>query len=197
MGLDRLPMLSRSQKVTYLFSAVIFLFACAIIAVFIRNRMLLKHIAPPLPPQKTKATLSIQNFRHTATQNGQRKWSLEASSASLYSNEKRAELSDISAVFFINENKTISLTADAGVLQVDTNNISISGNIVVKFSDYVMTTEHLNYAHKSHIINATTPVNIAGNTMTLKANAMSYNLNTETVKCSGGVEGTFKQMTEK
>jgi LPS export ABC transporter protein LptC len=197
MGIDRLPILSSSKKIKYVFSAVIILLTCVIIVVFVRNRMFLKHIAPPLPPEKTKATLSIQNFRHMATQDGQRKWSIEASSANLYSDEKIAKLSNISAIFFINDDKTISLTADKGVLHVDTNNMIVSGHIVVKFSDYIMTTEHLNYVHKSHIINATTPVMITGDTMTLKANTMIYNIDTDILKCSGDVEGTFQQISEK
>jgi LPS export ABC transporter protein LptC len=193
MGIDRLPIISSSKKIKYVFFIVIAALICVIIAAFARNRNLLKHIEAPLPPQKNNATLSIQNFRHTATQDGQRKWSIEASSANLYAKDDIAKLSDISATFFLNKDKTIQLTADNGVLHVDTNNLSISGHIVIKFSDYVLTTEHLNYVHKSHIINSATPVEITGNTMMLKANALSYDLDTDIIKCSGGVTGAFKQ----
>jgi LPS export ABC transporter protein LptC len=166
---------------------------CILVAVFVRNRILLKHITAPLPPQKINATLSIQNFRHTATQDGQRKWSVEATSANLYSKENTAELSNISATFFLSNDKIINLTADKGVLNVDTNNLSVSGHIVIKFDDYVLTTEHLNYFHKSHMINSSTPVEITGNTMILKAKALSYDLDTDIIKCSGGVSSVFKQ----
>jgi LPS export ABC transporter protein LptC len=197
MGIDQLPIVSASKKIKYFFSIIAIVLICVIVAVFIRNRIRLKQLAPPPPPEKTTATLSIQNFRHTATQDGQRKWSIEASSANLYSKENIAELSDISATFFLDKEKTILLTADKGVLRVDTNNLDVSGNIVVKFSDHVLETEHLNYVHKSHIIKSTTPVTITGNTMTLKANTMSYDIDTDIIKCSGDVTGTFQQETEK
>jgi LPS export ABC transporter protein LptC len=193
MGIDQLPIVSVSKKIKYVFSTIVVVLIFGIIAVFVRNQFRLKQIASPLPPQKTNATLSIQNFRHTATQDGQQKWSIEASSANLYSKENIAELTDISASFFLDKDKTISLTADKGVLRVDTNNMTVSGHIVVKFSDHVMTTENLNYVHKSHIINSTTPVTITGDTMTLKANTMSYRLDTDIIKCSGNVKGTFKK----
>jgi LPS export ABC transporter protein LptC len=197
MGIDQLPIFSASKKIKYFFSTIVIVLVSVIIAVFIHNRLRLNHIAPPRPPQKTAATLSIQNFRHTATQDGKRKWSIEATSANLYSKENIAELSDISAVFFLNNEKTIVLSADKGLLRVDTNNITVSGKIVVKFSDHVMETENLNYVHKSHIINATTPVTITGETMRLKADTMSYNLNTDIIKCSGNVTGTFHHAAEE
>lgn len=197
MGIDQLPIVSASKKIKYVFSTIVVILICGIIAVFLRNKFRLKQIASPLPPQKINATLSIQSFRHTATQDGQRKWSVEASSANLYSKENIAALTDISASFFLDKDKTIYLTAEKGVLQVDTNNMTLSGHIVVKFSDHVMTTENLNYVNKSHIINATTPVTITGDTMSLKADTMCYRLDTDIIRCSGNVKGTFKQTTEE
>jgi LPS export ABC transporter protein LptC len=197
MGIDQLPIFSASKKIKYFFSTVVVALSLIIIAVFIHNRLRLNHIAPPMAPPKTTATLSIQNFRHTATQDGKRKWSIEAASASLYSKKNIAELSDLSVIFFLNNEKTVVLRADMGLLRVDTNNISVSGQIVVKFSDHVMETENLNYVHKSHIINATSPVTITGKTMGLKADTMSYNLNTDIIKCSGNVTGTFQQAAEE
>lgn len=197
MGIDQLPIFSASKKIKYFFSTIVVVLSSVIIAVFIHHRLRFNHIAPPIAPQKTTATLSIENFRHTATQDGKKKWSIEAASASMYSKENIAELTNISAIFFLNNEKTIVLTADKGLLRVDTNNISVSGQIVVKFSDHVMETENLNYVHKSHIIYITTPVTITGETMRLKADTMSYNLNTDIIKCTGNVTGIFQQAAEE
>ncbi len=197
MGINQLPFFASSQKIKFVFSTIVILIVLIVISIFVHNRIKLKHIAPPLAPQKTNATLSIQNFRHTSSQDGQVKWSIEASAAHLYAKENIAELSDISATFFLNPDKTILLTADQGVLRVDTNNMTLTGDIVVRFSDYVATTESLNYVHKSRMIKSTSPVKIAGDTMTLKAETMTYDLDTGIMKCSGGVTGTFQQITEK
>jgi LPS export ABC transporter protein LptC len=197
MGINQLPIVSLSKKIKYIFITIVVAVACVIIGVFVRSRIHLNHIIPPSAPQQTSATLSIQNFRHTATQDGREKWSIEASSASLYSKENFAELTDISAIFFLNDEKTILLSADKGILHIDTNNMNVSGNIIIKFSNHMLETENLNYIHNSHIINATTPVTITGETMTLKANTMNYLLDKDVIKCSGDVTGTIMEAVER
>jgi LPS export ABC transporter protein LptC len=190
-----LPLKSISKKIKYFISAVIISLIGIVVAVFVSNRIYIDSIQKPLPPQQTTATLSIQNFRHTATQDGHKEWSVEADSANLFSNQNIAELSKISASFFLKNDETILLTADNGLLHIDTNNMAVSGHIIIKFLEYVMTTENLNYIHSSHIISITTPVMVTGNSIMLKANTMTYNLITDIIECSGNVEGTFKQIT--
>lgn len=191
-----MPLNSISKKVKYSITILIIALIGIVLTVFIRNRIYINSIQKPLPPQQTAATLSIQNFRHTATQDGRKEWSIEADSANLFSTQNIAKLSNISALFFLKNDETISLTADSGLLHIDTNNLDISGHIIIKFSGYVMTTENLNYMYKSHIINIDTPMMITGKSIMFKANTMSYNLITDTIKCSGNVEGTFKQIME-
>lgn len=197
MGINSLPFNNRSKKIKYFISAVIVALICIVLTVFIRNRMYNQNIQSPLPLQQTKATLSIQNFHHTATQDGRKEWSIEANSASLFSDQNIAKLFNISASFFLKDGETILLTADNGILHTDTNNLNLSGHVIIKFSEYMMSTETLNYIHSSHIINIDAPIMITGNSMMLKANAMSYDLRTNIIKCSGDVEGTFKQVTER
>ena len=191
-----MPLTKPSKIIKYTFSTVIILLICVIVVVFVRNQISSKNVLSPLSPQETKATLSIQNFRHTAIKDGQKQWSIEASSANLFSEKNTAELSNISASFFIKENESVLLSADKGILRTDTNNMSISGHIIIKFSDYVITTENLNYLNKSHIIYTDTPVVITGKTLTLNADAMSYHLATDTIKCMGNVKGTYKAALE-
>ena len=55
-----------------------------ILFIFARHRTLQNKNEPPPPPEKTEANLTIKNFHHVATENGIRKWTLEAASANLY-----------------------------------------------------------------------------------------------------------------
>lgn len=192
-----MPVNNIYKKIKFVISIVIFALIGTVLSVFILNRIHIKNIQKPLPPQQTTATLSIQNFRHTSTQNGREEWSIEAKSAKLFSTQNIAELTNISASFFLKNNETVFLTADSGLLHIDTNNLSLSGHIHIRFSAYVLTTESLNYNHNSHIVIIDTPVMISGNSMSLKANTLSYNLKTDITTCSGDVEGTFKQVMEQ
>ncbi len=185
-----------SKKFKYLFAGIAVLIIAAMAVLFIQHHMRISHLVPPMAPEATTATLAIQNFRHSATQDGQYKWSIEARTANLYSKENIAELTNLSATFFLNADQAISLKADKGILHTNTNNMELTGNIVVRFFDDVLTTQSLNYRHKSHIINSHTPVTITGRTFSLSANSMSYNLSTDILKCADGVAGTFQHLLE-
>ena len=191
-----MPFNYSAKKIGYLITSVIIVLICVILWVFIRNRISLGNIHGPQRPEDTKATISIQNFRHTSTKDGRKEWSIEANSASLFAGQNIARLSDISASFILKNNESISLTADSGIFHTDTDNLKLTGNITVKFSDYIMTTENLNYFHKAHMININTPVMIQGKSMALKANTLTYNLKTDIIRCSGNVDGTFTQIME-
>ena len=164
-----------------------------IIIIFIRYNVSKKDIKSPEPPENTDATFSLKNFHHIATQNGIKKWKLEASSASVYAKQDLASLKDISVTFYMidSNNQNITLTADDGLLNTKTNNISVNGNIIVKTEEYILKTENLNYVHHSHIINVNEPFEIIGSSVMLKADSMTYDINAELIKCNGNVEGSF------
>ncbi len=158
---------------------------------FVRHRSGLKKNDPPPSSETTNATLSIKNFHHVAIENGIKKWSLEAASANLYSQENIVKLNDISAIFFINDRQNVTLKANKGELNSKTNDMTLSGSIVTDMPPYTLTTETLNYGHQLRIIHANTPVMITGASMIMKAETMTYDINTDKIKCDGNVEGTF------
>src|SRR6056297_3186451 len=117
--------------------------------------------APPDTPSQKKAEISINNFHHTATQEGKTQWRLEARSAEFLSDQNRVRLTDIRVVFFIHSSPSkASLTADKGILNLKTNDMTVSGRVTVENQRYQLKTETLQYTRDSHIISAQTAVRI-------------------------------------
>jgi LPS export ABC transporter protein LptC len=189
----RLNNKSNNRKINFLITGLILFLIIGIAFIFIRHRLVLQKNAPPLPlpPEKTEANLTIKKFHHVATEDGIKKWSLEAASASLYSQKNTVRLKDISVVFFRHGNSDITLTADGGELNSLTNDMSLDGNIVAVMPPYKITTENLNYEHELRIIHMNKPVKITGPSMLLQADKMTYSIETEIINCDGNVKGNL------
>ena len=134
------------------------------------------------------ATLSIGKIHHTATRKGKKEWSLEAGSASYIGKTSQMVLEDIMVRFFIDDTSQITLAADNGILNTDSNDIEVSGNVVVINKEYKLLTERLNYANDKRVLYSTTPVTISGPAVHLTADTISFDLNTQKVTLEGSVE---------
>lgn len=137
------------------------------------------------------ANMSIGRIQQTATRDGKREWSLEATSAHYIETEKQVILKDLALTFFLDDNSEVYLTAQKGILNTDTNDIEVSGNVVIKKDNYRLTTEQLNYDHKQRIIFTKVPVTISGNSTNILADSAIFDLNTKKVRLEGNVEGTL------
>ena len=78
-------------------------------------------------------------------------------------------------------------------MDTDTNDMEVSGNIIIKKDNYQLTTEKLNYEHKRRIITCNVPVMISGNAANISANSASFDLNTKKVTLEGNVESTVSE----
>jgi LPS export ABC transporter protein LptC len=93
--------------------------------------------------------------------------------------------------FFIDETSEITLAAEKGILNTDSNDIEVSGNVVVINKEYKLLTERLNYANDKRVLYSTAPVTISGPTVHLTADTISFDLNTQKVTLEGIVETTL------
>jgi LPS export ABC transporter protein LptC len=134
------------------------------------------------------ATLSIGKIHHTATRKGKKEWSLEAGSADYIGKTSQMVLKDLTVRFFIEDTGEITLAADKGILNTDSNDIEVSGNVVVINKQYKLLTERLNYANDKRVLYSTAPVTISGPAVHLKADTISFDLNTQKVTLEGSVE---------
>ncbi len=180
-----------TRKINFLITGFIVILIGGILVIFVRHRLILKNNAPPPSPENTEASLTIKNFHHVATEDGIKKWTLEAASASLYSQKNIVRLNDISVIFFMHDNQNVTLKANTGELNSKTNDMNLIGSIIAVMPPYTLTTENLYYEHRLRIIQSHVPVKIIEGSMLLKADTMTYNINTETIKCDGNVEGSI------
>jgi lipopolysaccharide export system protein LptC len=138
------------------------------------------------------ANISIGKAHQTATRNGIKEWSLDAASADYMTDKKQAVFKNLSVTFFLKDNTKVYITADRGLLKTDSNDMEISNNVVVKYTQFKLKCENLYYEHKEQIIFSNVPVNITGDSFQLVADAMSLNLNTNKTLLEGKVKGIFR-----
>ncbi len=191
-----LKTIKKSNRINIFIITLIILLIISIVVVFIRHRTVQKNSSVSLRPETSEATLTIKNFHHEATENGEKKWTLEASSASLFAQQNMAQLTDISVIFSMKKGDALSIHAHKGVLNTKTNDMTVTGNIIAEIPPYSLTTESLNYQHGSRMIHINEPVEIIGQSMTLKAGALTYNIATGILTCENHVEGSFIEIFE-
>lgn len=179
--------------ITYaLFSAVILLLAAA--AVFFATGGAPEDTGSgsPEPPEQTEAELSISSFRHTATRDGKTEWKLEAGSAGFFPDRNQMRLRDVDITFYPRQDRPEThLTAEKGRLNLQSNNMTATGRVVVENPDYRLETETLHYDSDLHIILSKTPVSIVGTAIRLRADGMKLHLKNGKLQCRGNVEGTL------
>jgi len=179
-------------KLNILLISIILLAFGVILTVFLnyRNGLEINDVSGTIG--SNKANISIGKAHQTATRNGIKEWSLDAASADYMTDKKQAVFKDLSVTFFLKDNTKVYITADRGLLKTDSNDMEISKNVVVKYTQFKLRCENLYYEHKKQIIFSNVPVNITGDSFQLVADAMSLNLNTNKTLLEGKVKGTFR-----
>ena len=181
------------KKIKILLLTMITLTLAVIVAVFIGYRNILNKPDIPVSSFKKDAPLALDRIRQTATKNGIKEWSLDAGSAYFNDKSNRAFLSDLSVTFFLKNGRQVNVTADEGVLSTDTRDIEAHGNVVVKSGDYRLNTEKLFYDHRQRSISSKTAVKIRGQAFDLKADSMSFDLDTSRAALNGNVKGIINE----
>ena len=178
----------KPQKIKIFLLATILITLGGVIGVYISLRpdpKILESVPESVEPD---ATLSIGKIQHTATRAGKKEWRLEASSAHYLDKTKEMVLRDLTVVFFLEDNKEVTLKADRGTLHTESNDIAVTGNVVVDNKEYKLLTEKLNYAHAKRVLYSSAPVKITGATTQLAADSLSFDLNSNKITLEGSVE---------
>jgi len=184
---------NHAEKLKLFLSLVIITAVGIIAAVFIIYRYEWNKPEKILSSIKDKANISIGKIHQTSTKNGREEWNLEASSASYLNKEKKAVFQNPSLVFFPKEEHILYLKANQGVLKTDSNDIEVSGNVVVKNKDYILETESLFYENSNHIFSTGSPVKITGSDFHFTADSISFDLNSNKTILKGNVSAIFSQ----
>lgn len=164
------------------------------LAVFITHRNSLDKKGHVVSNIRNKANISIGKAHQTAIKNGIKEWNLEASSVNYMGDNNQAIFQDLFITFYLKDKSEVYLTANKGILNIDSNDMEIFGNVVVKSATYRLKTENLFYRHNRRIIFSKVPVTVIGNAFELAADSMSLNLNTNKTMFEGKVQGTLREV---
>lgn len=178
----------KPRKIKILLLATILVTLGGVIGIYIGFRQ--DSNIPESVPESVEpdATLSIGKIHQTATRKGKKEWSLEASSGHYIDKTNQMVLKDLKIVFFLKDNSEVTLTADRGILKTGSNDITVSGNVVVNNKEYKLLTEKLNYAHEQRVLYSSAPVMITGASTQLVADSLSFDLSSKKITMEGSVE---------
>ena len=183
----------KSKKLKYVLLAVVVIAVGIVIVVYMGYRRLSEAPELLLDTLQDGADMSIGKIHQTATRNGKREWSLEAESAHYIEDKKEVILKDLAVTFYLDDGDEVYLTAQRGVLNTGSNDIEVSGNVIIKKDTYRLVTEKLNYENKQRIIFTLSPVLLTGKDARVSANSASLDLNTNTIRLKGNVESTISE----
>jgi len=182
----------RHRKLKILLAVAAIGVAAGLLAVYIGYRRLAhapEQLAAVIGDQ---AKLSLGKIRQTATRDGKTEWRLDAASAQYLEAGSKVLLKELTVVFYSNEDRSVTLSATDGVLNTESNDIEVSGDVTVENEEYTLTTASLHYRHDTRTISSDHPVTIERKTGgRLSADALSFDLNTNRVLMEGNVTGVF------
>ena len=182
-----------SKKLRWVLLAIMIMALVIVLWVFWDSRNMHQNSVDNSVSAPEKSGLTIGKVQHTATRNGVTEWSLEADSAEYVNENRQAILHGLLVTFFLKNNEKALLSADKGVLETDTFDIKVSGNVVMKNEGYRIETQELSYFHGKKTIYSNSPIKIAGNSFSLTADKLNLDLNTNKTTLKGHVRGNFDE----
>jgi LPS export ABC transporter protein LptC len=185
--------MNHKKKLKFFLISVIFIAFGIVSAVFVGYRHISDKEDNLISIIRSKANISIGKAHQTATRNGITEWSLDAASVDYINDKNQAIFHDLSVKFFLKDKTNVYLKADRGILNTDSKNMKIFGNVVVENGSYRLKCDNLYYKHNGRMIYSDTSVSITGDLFNLVADSMSLDLNTNRSIFEGKVEGTLRE----
>ncbi len=185
--------MNHKKKLKFFLISIIFIAFGIVSAVFVGYRHISDKEDNLISIIRSKANISIGKAHQTATRNGITEWSLDAASVDYINDKNQAIFHDLSVKFFLKDKTNVYLKADRGILNTDSKNMKIFGNVVVENGSYRLKCDNLYYRHNGRMIYSDTSVSITGDLFNLVADSMSLDLNTNRSIFEGKVEGTLRE----
>ncbi|MGD9211934.1 MAG: LPS export ABC transporter periplasmic protein LptC [Desulfobacteraceae bacterium] len=164
------------------------------IALFVTYRQIKDNPQKVVEIIQNEADMVFKNVEQTATRNGINEWKLSAKAAYLIESEKKMILEKPKVEFFMENGNNIFLKAQQGIYKLDSQNIQVSGDVVVTQNNYILKTKRLMYLHDKRRLLAKNPVKITGIQFDLTAGAMNVDLNQSQGLFNNGVTGKFHEV---
>ena len=165
-----------------------------LIAVYIGYRQVVENPEKLIEYIAEDAKLSLGKIQQLATRDGKTEWRLDAISARYLEDDKQVQLDELVVTFFLDSGGEVQLSATDGILDTESNDIKVSGQVKIDNQDYTLKTTNLNYQHEGRIIFTTAPVvierKIGGQ---LSADTLRLDLKTNKLRLKGNVRGVFPE----
>ena len=168
----------------------------AVIVVFAGYRRVMDEGASLVSSIQDGAEMAISKVRQTAVRNGVTEWRLDAVSAEYLNAENLVVFEGPSVVFFKGGGENVVMTAVKGLIRTDSNNIRVSGDVVVKEDDCILKTESLSYDNEGRVFFTDAPVALSGAGFDLTADSASLDMRRQQVVLKGNVRGILSENIE-
>ncbi len=140
-----------------------------------------------------QADAILGKIEQVSTKNGRTEWRLTADSAEMMEVANRLKLNNIFVTFYLENGGEIYLTATSGLVNTTTNDIEVTGDVVIENEVYQMTTEQLRYNDQKRLLISDSPVNLTDGASALAADGMQYDLDKNRARFTGNVAGLFSK----
>ncbi len=137
--------------------------------------------------------ISLEGVRQTFIEKGRKQWQFKADSARLSRSGQQTRVNDIEAVFFTADGRSFQVTADGGVVSLDSKDAEISGNVIIRYQDYKIYTQSLRYRAEDHIITADNQVRLISDSLHLTGDRLRYDLVAMRGELTGNVNGLISE----
>jgi len=184
---------SLKQKLTYPLIGLLILIIAIIMGFFYFDKLFSIPVQINDIKIDTKAALKLNGLKQISKKNGITEWELKASSATLFKDDNKAVLIDISAIFFTKDSKKVHLKSDKGTLNTKTHDMILSDNVVVTYETSILKTDKLHYNKKKHMIYSNTHVKLERRNSVIEADSMTTRLNDNMTILKGHVKGNFSE----
>jgi lipopolysaccharide export system protein LptC len=139
------------------------------------------------------AALKLGIMKQISKKNGITEWELEAATATLVKEQNQAILTQVYVVFYTENDETVVLTSDQGILDTETHDMDFTGNVVVTHRSNTLKTDKLHYKKKPHIIFSQTKIWLENPDAAMEADSMEIRINENELILQGHVKGTFSE----
>ena len=123
-----------------------------------------------------KAMITLEGIHHTAIKGGVKEWSLDADSADYYLEDNKAFFRTMRVTFFREGGDPVFLSAPLGTWHTVSNDLDVSGHVMIKNRQYELRTEKLAYIHEKRMCVTDAPVIITSEAIKITADNMTYDL---------------------
>ena len=139
------------------------------------------------------ADLAMQKINYTETQDGQRKWSVQADSATHDLKGNNALVHKVRMVIYNQKDGDIVISAQDGSFDIDQGIVSLSGNVILKnLNGQSIQAEELMFVDSENLLKSENKVQFVSPDLELSGVGLRYDLERKTFKLLSSVEARYR-----